>query len=216
MLAWATLALALALAFVLLLVTLWPLSRLGSEFMPPLNEGDLLYMPSTLPDVSAREAARLLQQTDRLIKSVPEVDMVFGKAGRAQSATDPAPLTMLETTIRFNPRDRRRPGMTEEKLIEELDKIVSLQVTIMIIFILLFITFKRVSDVLLIMGTLPFSLIGGVWLLWLLGYNLSVAGAVGFIALTGWRQSSALLCCSISTRHGININNPKMSREIAR
>jgi len=396
----------LALAFLLLLATLWPLSRLGSEFMPPLNEGDLLYMPSTLPGVSAREAARLLQQTDRLIKSVPEVESVFGKAGRAESATDPAPLTMLETTIRFKPRDQWRPGMTEEKLVEELDKTVSLPgianvwvppirnrldmlatgikspvgikvngnniadiervaqqieqvvkgvpgvtsalaerlaggryvdininrqqaarygvsvkelqslvatlvggeniaevlqgrerypinvrypralrdnvsdlrtlpvvtasgsqialgelaeivvtqgppmlksenarlsnwiyvdlrgrdlksaveemqqrvaqqvqlpqgvtlswsgqfeylerataklklvlpVTIMIIFILLFITFKRVSDVLLIMGTLPFSLIGGVWLLWLLGYNLSVAGAVGFIALAG-------------------------------
>lgn len=396
----------LALACLLLLATLWPLSRLGSEFMPPLNEGDLLYMPSTLPGVSAREATRLLQQTDRLIKSVPEVATVFGKAGRAESATDPAPLTMLETTIRFKPRDQWRPGMTEEKLVEELDKTVSLPgianvwvppirnrldmlatgikspvgikvngnniadiervaqqieqvvknvpgvtsalaerlaggryvdininrqqaarygvsvkelqslvatlvggenigevlqgrerypvnvrypralrdnigalralpvvtangsqialgelaeivvtlgppmlksenarlsnwiyvdlrgrdlksaveemqqrvaqqvqlpqgvtlswsgqfeylerataklklvlpVTIMIIFILLFITFKRVSDVLLIMGTLPFSLIGGVWLLWLLGYNLSVAGAVGFIALAG-------------------------------
>lgn len=396
----------LALAFLLLLATLWPLSRLGSEFMPALNEGDLLYMPSTLPGVSAREATRLLQQTDRLIKSVPEVESVFGKAGRAESATDPAPLTMLETTIRFKPREQWRPGMTEEKLIEELDKTVSLPgianvwvppirnrldmlatgikspvgikvngnniadiervaqqieqvvksvpgvtsalaerlaggryvdiainrpqaarygvsvkelqslvatlvggenigevlqgrerypinvryprelrdnigalralpvvtangsqialgdlaeinitqgppmlksenarlsnwiyvdlrgrdlksaveemqqrvaqqvqlpqgvtlswsgqfeylerataklklvlpVTIMIIFILLFITFKRVADALLIMGTLPFSLIGGVWLLWLLGYNLSVASAVGFIALAG-------------------------------
>lgn len=396
----------LALALLVLLATLWPLSRLGSEFMPPLNEGDLLYMPSTLPGVSAREATRLLQQTDRLIKSVPEVESVFGKAGRAESATDPAPLTMLETTIRFKPRDRWRPGMTEETLVEELDKAVSLPgianvwvppirnrldmlatgikspvgikvngnniadiervaqqieqvvktvpgvtsalaerlaggryvdininrqqaarygvsvkelqslvatlvggenigevlqgrerypinvryprelrdnisdlralpvvtangsqialgeladivvtegppmlksenarlsnwiyvdlrgrdlksavdemqqrvaqqvvlpqgvtlswsgqfeylerataqlkivlpVTLMIIFILLFVTFKRVSDALLIMGTLPFSLIGGVWLLWLLGYNLSVAGAVGFIALAG-------------------------------
>ncbi|MGP3593923.1 efflux RND transporter permease subunit [Vagococcus sp. WN89Y] len=396
----------LALAFLLLLATLWPLSRLGSEFMPALNEGDLLYMPSTLPGVSAREATRLLQQTDRLIKSVPEVESVFGKAGRAESATDPAPLTMLETTIRFKPREQWRPGMTEEKLVEELDKTVSLPgianvwvppirnrldmlatgikspvgikvngnniadiervaqqieqvvksvpgvtsalaerlaggryvdiainrpqaarygvsvkelqslvatlvggenigevlqgrerypinvryprelrdnigalralpvvtangsqialgdlaeinitqgppmlksenarlsnwiyvdlrgrdlksaveemqqrvaqqvqlpqgvtlswsgqfeylerataklklvlpVTIMIIFILLFITFKRVADALLIMGTLPFSLIGGVWLLWLLGYNLSVASAVGFIALAG-------------------------------
>lgn len=396
----------LAVAFLLLLATLWPLSRLGSEFMPPLNEGDLLYMPSTLPGVSAREASRLLQQTDRLIKSVPEVESVFGKAGRAESATDPAPLTMLETTIRFKPRAQWRPGMTPEKLVEELDKTVSLPgianvwvppirnrldmlatgikspvgikvngnniadieqvarqieqvvktvpgvtsalaerlaggryvdininrqqaarygvsvkelqslvatlvggenvgevlqgrerypinirypralrdnvqalralpvvtdngsqialgelaeivvtegppmlksenarlsnwiyvdlrgrdlksaveemqqrvaqqvklppgvtlswsgqfeylerataklkivlpVTLMIIFVLLFITFKRISDALLIMGTLPFALIGGVWLLWLLGYNLSVAGAVGFIALAG-------------------------------
>lgn len=396
----------LTLALLLLLVTLWPLSRLGSEFMPPLDEGDLLYMPSTLPGISAREASRFLQQTDRLIKSVPEVASVFGKAGRADSATDPAPLTMLETTIHFVPRDRWRPGMTPAKLVEELDKVVSipgianvwvppirnrldmlatgikspvgikvngsniadiervaaqieqivkqvpgvtsalaerlaggryvdiridrqkaarygvsvdelqgivstliggdnigevlqgrerypinvryprdvrdsvdklqmlpvitangsqialgeladivvtqgppmlksenarlsnwiyvdlrgrdlksaviemqqrvaenvtlpqgvslswsgqfeylerateklklvLPITLMIIFILLWLTFKRISDVLLIMGTLPFALIGGVWLLWLLGYNLSVAGAVGFIALAG-------------------------------
>ncbi|MGR4049165.1 efflux RND transporter permease subunit [Kosakonia cowanii] len=396
----------LAIALLLLLATAWPLSRLGSEFMPPLDEGDLLYMPSTLPGISAREAGRLLQQTDRLIKSVPEVESVFGKAGRAESATDPAPLTMLETTIRFKPRAQWRPGMTPEKLIDELDKTVSvpgianvwvppirnrldmlatgikspvgikvngnniadiervaqqieqvvktvpgvtsalaerlaggryvdininrqqaarygvsvqelqalvstlvggekigevlqgrerfpinvryprdlranvddlralpvitangsqialgdlaevvisegppmlksenarlsnwiyvdlrgrdlksaveemqqqvaqqvtlpqgvslswsgqfeylerataklkivLPVTLIIIFVLLFITFKRISDVLLIMGTLPFALIGGVWLLWLLGYNLSVAGAVGFIALAG-------------------------------
>ena len=396
----------LTLALLLLLVTLWPLSRLGSEFMPPLDEGDLLYMPSTLPGISAREASRLLQQTDRLIKSVPEVASVFGKAGRADTATDPAPLTMLETTIHFIPREQWRPGMTPAKLVEELDKIVSipgianvwvppirnrldmlatgikspvgikvngsniadiervaaqieqivkqvpgvtsalaerlaggryvdiridrqkaarygvsvdelqgmvstliggdnigevlqgrerypinvryprdvrdsvdklqmlpvitangsqialgeladivvtqgppmlksenarlsnwiyvdlrgrdlksaviemqqrvaenvtlpqgvslswsgqfeylerateklkivLPITLMIIFILLWLTFKRISDVLLIMGTLPFALIGGVWLLWLLGYNLSVAGAVGFIALAG-------------------------------
>ncbi|MFX0568544.1 efflux RND transporter permease subunit [Kosakonia cowanii] len=396
----------LAIALLLLVATAWPLSRLGSEFMPPLDEGDLLFMPSTLPGISAREAGRLLQQTDRLIKSVPEVESVFGKVGRAESATDPAPLTMLETTIRFKPRAQWRPGMTPEKLIDELDKTVSvpgianvwvppirnrldmlatgikspvgikvngnniadiervaqqieqvvksvpgvtsalaerlaggryvdininrqqaarygvsvqelqslvatlvggekigevlqgrerfpinvryprdlranvddlralpvitasgsqialgdlaevvitegppmlksenarlsnwiyvdlrgrdlksaveemqqrvahqvalpqgvtlswsgqfeylerataklkivLPVTLIIIFVLLFITFKRVSDVLLIMGTLPFALIGGVWLLWLLGYNLSVAGAVGFIALAG-------------------------------
>ena len=396
----------LALAGLMLVVTLWPLSRLGSEFMPPLNEGDLLYMPSTLPGISAREAARVLQQTDRLIKSVPEVASVFGKAGRAETATDPAPLTMLETTIHFKPRDQWRPGMTPEKLVEELDRTVQLPgianvwvppirnrldmlatgikspvgikvngnnladiervarqieqvvkqvpgvtsalaerlaggryvdiridrqkaarygvsveelqgmvatlvggdkvgevilgrerypinlryprdsrdsvdklrtlpvvaangsqialgeiadilvtegppmlksenarlsnwiyvdlrgrdlksaveemqqrvtrevilpqgvslawsgqfeylerataklkivlpVTLIIIFVLLWLTFKRISDVLIIMGTLPFSLIGGVWLLWLLEYNLSVAGAVGFIALAG-------------------------------
>lgn len=394
------------LAVALLALTLWPLSRLGSEFMPPLDEGDLLYMPSTLPGISVREASRLLQQTDRLIKTVPEVASVFGKAGRADSATDPAPLTMLETTIHFKPRDQWRPGMTTTKLIEELDKTVQvpgianvwvppirnrldmlatgikspigikvngnnladieriaqdiehvvkdvpgvtsalaerlsggryvdivinrqqaarygvsvtelqslvstlvggenvgqtiegrerypinvryprdlrdnvdklrqlpvltagggqitlgevadvqivdgppmlksenarlsnwiyvdlrgrdlksavdemqqrvaqkvvlpqgvtlswsgqfeyleraaaklklvLPVTLMIIFVLLWLTFRRISDVLLIMGTLPFSLIGGVWLLWLLGYNLSVASAVGFIALAG-------------------------------
>ena len=396
----------LALALLLLLATLWPLSRLGSEFMPPMDEGDLLYMPSTLPGISVREASRLLQQTDRLIKSVPEVASVMGKAGRAETATDPAPLTMIETTIRFKPRDQWRAGMTPAKLVEELDNTVSvpgvanvwvppirnrldmlatgikspvgikvngnstadietvarqieqvvktvpgvtsalaerlaggryidininrqqaarygvsvkalqslvstlvggenvgevlagrerypiniryprdlrdnvsklralpvvtengsqvalgeladivvsegppmlksenarlsnwiyvdlrgrdlksavaemqqrvmeqvtlpqgvtlswsgqfeyleratatlkmvLPVTLTIIFVLLYLTFKRVTDALLIMGTLPFALIGGVWLLWLLGYNLSVAGAVGFIALAG-------------------------------
>ncbi|QKJ87631.1 efflux RND transporter permease subunit [Paramixta manurensis] len=115
----------LAVAFALLVATLYPLSQLGSEFMPPLDEGDLLYMPSTLPGISAREAARLLQQTNRLIKSVPEVASVFGKAGRAESATDTAPLTMLETTIHFKPRAMWRPGMTREKLIRELDSVVS-------------------------------------------------------------------------------------------
>ncbi|MCU1788984.1 efflux RND transporter permease subunit [Pectobacterium polaris] len=110
----------------LLLLTLFPLSRLGSEFMPPLDEGDLLYMPSTLPGISAREAGRLLQQTDRLIKTVPEVESVFGKAGRAETATDPAPLTMLESTIRLKPRDQWREGMTMDKLVAELDSTVSL------------------------------------------------------------------------------------------
>ncbi|QHP79733.1 efflux RND transporter permease subunit [Pectobacterium odoriferum] len=110
----------------LLLLTLFPLGRLGSEFMPPLDEGDLLYMPSTLPGISAREAGRLLQQTDRLIKTVPEVESVFGKAGRAETATDPAPLTMLESTIRLKPRDQWREGMTMDKLVAELDRTVSL------------------------------------------------------------------------------------------
>lgn len=116
----------LALSLALLVVTLLPLSRLGTEFMPALDEGDLLYMPSTLPGISAREAARLLQQTDRLIKTVPEVATVFGKAGRAETATDPATLTMLETTIHFKPKDQWRPGMTTEKLVQELDRTVSL------------------------------------------------------------------------------------------
>ena len=107
-------------------MSLYPLAKLGSEFMPALDEGDLLYMPSTLPGISAREAARLLQQTDRLIKTVPEVASVFGKAGRADSATDPAPLTMIETTIRFKPRDQWRPGMTPDKIITELDNAVKL------------------------------------------------------------------------------------------
>ncbi|WP_377705533.1 efflux RND transporter permease subunit [Pseudoduganella sp. UC29_71] len=106
------------------LLTIWPMSRLGGEFMPPLDEGDLLYMPSALPGIGAGKVAQLLQQTDRLIKTVPEVQSVFGKAGRAESATDPAPLEMFETTIQFKPRDQWRPGMTTDKLVEELDRIV--------------------------------------------------------------------------------------------
>jgi Cu(I)/Ag(I) efflux system membrane protein CusA/SilA len=106
------------------IVTVWPLSRLGGEFMPPMNEGDLLYMPSALPGLSAGKAAQLLQQTDALIKTVPEVQTVFGKAGRAESATDPAPLEMFETTIQFKPREQWRPGMTPEKLEAELDRVV--------------------------------------------------------------------------------------------
>ena len=92
--------------------------------MPPLDEGDLLYMPSALPGLSAGKAAELLQQTDRLIKTVPEVASVFGKAGRAETATDPAPLEMFETTIQFKPREQWRAGMTPDKLVEELDRIV--------------------------------------------------------------------------------------------
>jgi len=103
---------------------LWPMSRLGGEFLPPLDEGDLLYMPSALPGLSAHKAAQLLQQTDRLIKTVPEVEHVFGKAGRAETATDPAPLEMFETTIQFKPREQWRQGMTPEKLVEELDRVV--------------------------------------------------------------------------------------------
>ncbi|MEO8628838.1 MAG: CusA/CzcA family heavy metal efflux RND transporter, partial [Betaproteobacteria bacterium] len=106
------------------LATLWPASRLGGEFMPPLDEGDLLYMPSALPGISAGKAAELLQQTDRLIKTVPEVASVFGKAGRAETATDPAPLEMFETTIQFKPRAEWRAGMTPDKLVEELDRVV--------------------------------------------------------------------------------------------
>ncbi|WP_437613091.1 efflux RND transporter permease subunit [Erwinia sp. V71] len=116
----------LSLATAVLLATLWPLTQLGSEFLPAIDEGDLLYMPSTLPGISAREAGHLLQQTDRLIKSVPEVASVFGKAGRTDTATDTAPLTMLETTIRFKPKAQWRAGMTMEKLIQELDARVQL------------------------------------------------------------------------------------------
>ncbi|PJI87235.1 CusA/CzcA family heavy metal efflux RND transporter [Sphingomonas koreensis] len=114
----------LLLAALVFATTAWPASRLGGEFLPAMNEGDLLYMPSALPGVSAAKSAELLQQTDRMIKTVPEVQSVFGKTGRAESATDPAPLEMFETTIRFKPRDQWRPGMTPEKLIEELDRTV--------------------------------------------------------------------------------------------
>ena len=111
----------LGVALIVVLVTLYPLSKLGSEFMPPLDEGDLLYMPTALPGLSASKASEILQLSDRLIKTVPEVKTVFGKAGRAESATDPAPLEMLETTIQLKPRNEWRPGMTPEKLVEELD-----------------------------------------------------------------------------------------------
>jgi len=114
----------LTVASLILFASLWPLQHIGGEFMPPLDEGDLLYMPSALPGLSAGKAAELLQQTDRLIKTVPEVASVFGKAGRAETATDPAPLEMFETTIRFKPRGEWRPGMTQDKLVEELDRIV--------------------------------------------------------------------------------------------
>lgn len=115
---------AIGLAALALLLTVIPLSRLGGEFMPPLDEGDLLYMPTALPGISVDKAAELLQQTDRLIRTVPEVETVFGKSGRADSATDPAPLEMFETTIRFKPRSQWRPGMTPQKLVDELDRIV--------------------------------------------------------------------------------------------
>jgi Cu(I)/Ag(I) efflux system membrane protein CusA/SilA len=113
--------LAIIAALVLVVITLYPLSRLGSEFMPPLDEGDLLYMPTTMPGISITEAKNLLQQTDRIIRTFPEVDYVFGKAGRAETATDPAPLSMIETTIRLKDRKYWRPGLTTEKLIQELD-----------------------------------------------------------------------------------------------
>ncbi|MDH3599158.1 MAG: CusA/CzcA family heavy metal efflux RND transporter, partial [Candidatus Tectomicrobia bacterium] len=109
------------LALCALVATLFPLGQLGSEFMPPLNEGDLLYMPTTLPGISITKAKELLQQTDRIIKSFPEVHHVLGKVGRAETATDPAPLAMLETTITLKPEEEWRPGMTVEKLISELD-----------------------------------------------------------------------------------------------
>lgn len=111
-------------ALILLIATLLPARRLGSEFMPPLNEGDLLYMPTTDPGISITKARELLQQTDKIIKKFPEVATVFGKIGRAETATDPAPLSMIETTIMLKPQDQWRPGMTIEKLVEELDRAI--------------------------------------------------------------------------------------------
>ncbi|MEE4164063.1 MAG: efflux RND transporter permease subunit [Woeseiaceae bacterium] len=115
---------ALALAAAVLVVGLWPLSRLGTEFMPPLDEGDLMYMPTTYPGVSIDKAREILQQTDRMIRTVPEVDRVFGKVGRADTATDPAPLTMIETVIQLKPRNEWRPGATAESIRAELDRVV--------------------------------------------------------------------------------------------
>jgi Cu(I)/Ag(I) efflux system membrane protein CusA/SilA len=112
------------LSVLMLIVTIIPFKRLGSEFMPPLNEGDLLYMPTTLPGISITKARELLQQTDKILKTFPEVQQVFGKIGRAETATDPAPLSMIETTITLKPKDEWREGMTIEKLIEEMDTAV--------------------------------------------------------------------------------------------
>jgi Cu(I)/Ag(I) efflux system membrane protein CusA/SilA len=112
----------IAAGVILLAFTAFPIMRLGSEFMPPLDEGDLLYMPSALPGLSVGKASQLLQQMDRLLMTVPEVARVFGKMGRAETATDPAPIEMVETTVRFKPREQWREGLTTEALIEELDR----------------------------------------------------------------------------------------------
>ena len=114
----------LAIALLALASTVWPLLQLGGEFLPKIDEGDLLYMPSALPGLSAQKAGELLQLTNRMIRTVPEVERVFGKAGRAETATDPAPLEMFETTIQLKPREQWRPGMTPDKLVEELDRAV--------------------------------------------------------------------------------------------
>ncbi len=116
----------LTLAGLVVLSTLWPLRQIGSEFMPPLDEGDLLYMPSALPGLGPAKARELLQQTNRLIRTVPEVLSVYGKAGRAETATDPAPLEMFETTIQLRPREQWRAGMTMEALVAELDRVVNI------------------------------------------------------------------------------------------
>ncbi|MDH5518007.1 MAG: efflux RND transporter permease subunit [Gammaproteobacteria bacterium] len=111
-------------ALIVVVVGMWPLSQLGSEFMPDLDEGDLMYMPTTFPGVSIGKAQEILQQTDKLIKTLPEVKRVFGKIGRAETATDPAPLTMIETTIQFKPRNEWRPGMTLEKIKQQLNDLI--------------------------------------------------------------------------------------------
>ncbi len=115
-----------AIALVILASTLWPMTKIGNEFMPPLDEGDLMYMPSTYPGISIGKARELLQQTDKLIRTVPEVATVFGKVGRAESATDPAPLTMIETFIQFKDRSEWRDGVTPESLKQELASLVQL------------------------------------------------------------------------------------------
>ena len=114
----------LLVAAIVLAATWLPLSRIGSEFMPPLREGDLLYMPTTLPGISVTKAKELLQQTDRIIAEFPEVEHVFGKIGRAETATDPAPLSMIETTIQLKPESEWRPGMTMDQLIQALDQAI--------------------------------------------------------------------------------------------
>lgn len=114
----------LAIAAVVTVAGFWPLKYLGSEFIPPLDEGDIMYMPTTAANISVGKAREILQQTDKLIRTVPEVQNVFGKAGRAETATDPADLVMMETSIQLKPRDQWRPGMTPEKLKEELDSLI--------------------------------------------------------------------------------------------
>jgi len=113
-------------AALVLLATAYPYRQLGSEFMPPLDEGDLLYMPTTLPGISITKARQLLQQTDSILETFPEVHHVFGKVGRAETATDPAPLSMMETTVMLEPREKWRPGMTTKKLIAEMDAAIQI------------------------------------------------------------------------------------------
>ena len=116
----------IVIALTILASTFWPMNKIGNEFMPPLDEGDLMYMPSTYPGISIGKARELLQQTDKLIRSVPEVETVFGKIGRAETATDPAPLTMIETFIQFKDRGEWRDGVTPESLKQELASLVQL------------------------------------------------------------------------------------------
>jgi Cu(I)/Ag(I) efflux system membrane protein CusA/SilA len=116
----------IGISIIIVALTYIPFSKLGSEFMPPLYEGDLLYMPTTLPGISITKAREILQQTDRIIKTFPEVETVFGKIGRADTPTDPAPLSMIETTIQLKPEDEWPAGMTHEKLVDELNAAVNI------------------------------------------------------------------------------------------
>jgi len=111
-------------ALVLMALTIIPILKIGSEFMPPLYEGDLLYMPTTFPSISITKAKEILQQTDKIIYAFPEVETVFGKIGRAETATDPAPLMMIETTIKLKPKDKWRKGMTPDKLVDEMNRAI--------------------------------------------------------------------------------------------
>jgi Cu(I)/Ag(I) efflux system membrane protein CusA/SilA len=114
----------IATALILMGLTLIPILKIGSEFMPPLYEGDLLYMPTTFPSISITKAKEILQQTDKIIATFPEVETVFGKIGRAETATDPAPLMMIETTIKLRPKDKWPKGMTPDKLVEEMNRAI--------------------------------------------------------------------------------------------
>lgn len=116
----------LGMAVVILIAGFWPVDKIGSEFIPPLDEGDLMYMPTTYPGISIGKARELLQQTDKLIRTIPEVELVMGKIGRAETATDPAPLTMIESFIKMKPRDQWREGLTTQDIIDELDALVKL------------------------------------------------------------------------------------------
>lgn len=118
--------LTLVLALLITIAGFWPVSKIGSEFIPPLDEGDLMYMPTTYPGISIGKARELLQQTDKLLKTVPEVETVFGKMGRAESATDPAPLTMIETFIQLKPQEQWREGLTTEGLIQEMNSLIQI------------------------------------------------------------------------------------------
>jgi len=118
--------LTLMVCFLVMLATIWPLSKIGSEFMPPLDEGDIMYMPTTYPGVSIGKAREILQQTDKMIRQIPEVKNVFGKVGRAETATDPAPLTMIETFIQLKPPEQWRPGVTTQDIIDQLNATVNI------------------------------------------------------------------------------------------